>query len=125
MIVGVGLDLVSVRKMESSLRRDSFKKKVFTAAEIAYCGGVKNAAECYAGKFAAKEAFLKAIGCGLHEEGIRLSQIQVLGRRGGPPSITVEGEVELMLQSLGPVNVLLSVTHTSGFASAVVVLEKD
>jgi holo-[acyl-carrier protein] synthase len=124
MSVGLGLDLVGVRKMESSLRRDSFKNKAFTPAEIAYCSGRKNAAECYAAKFAAKEAFVKAIGCGLRE-GIWFSQIQVLGKPGGEPSITVKGEVERVFQSLGSVTVRLSITHTSGFAAAVVVLEKD
>ena len=124
MIIGLGLDLVAVRKMESSLRRDSFKAKAFTPAEIAYCNGRKNAAECYAGKFAAKEAFVKAIGSGL-PEGIWFSQIQVLGKPGSEPSITVKGELDRVFQSLGAVTIRLSITHTSGFAAAVVVLEKD
>lgn len=124
MIVGLGLDLVGVPKMESLLRRDSFREKAFTPAEIAYCSERNNAAECYAGKFAAKEAFLKAIGCGLRD-GIWFPQIQVLGTPGGEPSITAKGEIERVLQSLGSVTVRVSITHTSGFAAAVVVLEKD
>jgi holo-[acyl-carrier protein] synthase len=123
LVVGVGLDLVAVRKMDSSLRRDGFKRQAFTPAEIAHCDGRKNAAECYAGRFAAKEAFVKAIGRGLGE-GIWFSQIEVLGKPGGQPSITVQGEAERALQSLGAtVTVHLSITHTAGFAAAVVVLE--
>ena len=124
MILGLGLDLVDVRKMKSSLRRDSFKTKAFTPSEIACCSGRRNAAECYAGKFAAKEAFVKAIGCGMRE-GIWFTQIQVLGDAGGEPSITVTRELERMFQALGSVTVRVSITHTSGFAAAVVVLEKE
>ena len=123
MVVGVGLDLVAVRKMEASLRRDGFKSHAFTPAEIANCGARKKAAECYAGRFAAKEAFVKAIGRGLGE-GIWFSQIEVLGQPGGQPFITVQGEAERALRSLGSaVTVHLSITHTAGFAAAVVVLE--
>ena len=123
MVVGVGLDLVSVRKMEASLRRDGFRRQAFTPAEIAHCGGRTNAAECYAGKFAAKEAFVKAIGRGF-DEGIWFSQIEVLGKPGGKPYITVQGEAERALRSLvSAATVHLSITHTSGFAAAVVVLE--
>ena len=65
MIVSLGLDPVGVRKMESSLGRDSFKKTAFTPAEIAHCSGRKNAADCYAEKFPAQEPFLKALHWGL------------------------------------------------------------
>jgi holo-[acyl-carrier protein] synthase len=123
MIVGLGLDLVDVRKLASSLKRESFRGKVFTPAEIAACSRLKNPAECYAGKFAAKEAFLKAIGSGLRQ-GIWFSQIQVLGKASGEPSIKVTGEAQRILQSLGSISVHVSISHTSGFAAAVVVLEK-
>ena len=123
MIVGLGLDLVSVRKMAASLKRASFKIKVFTAAEIAGCDARKNAAECYAGKFAAKEAFMKAVGKGL-DAGLWFRQIEVLSGPGGEPSIAVSGEAELALRSLEPVRVHVSITHTAGFAASVVVLEK-
>ena len=123
MIVGLGLDLVDVRKLASSLKRESFRRKVFTPAEIAACSRLKNSSECYAGKFAAKEAFMKAIGSGLCQ-GTWFSQIQVLGKATGEPSITLTGEARRIFQSLGSISVRVSISHSSGFAVAVVVLEK-
>ncbi|MGE5140546.1 MAG: holo-ACP synthase [Rudaea sp.] len=123
MIVGLGLDLVDVRKMARSLKRASFKSKVFAPAEIAVCSGRKNSAECYAGKFAVKEALMKALGKGI-DAGLWFSQIQVLSKPGGEPSIAVSGPAEAMLRSLGPVTNHVSITHSGGMAAAIVILEK-
>jgi holo-[acyl-carrier protein] synthase len=123
MIVGLGVDLVQVDRLAANLKRETFKKKVFAPAEITACSRLKNAAECYAGKFAAKEAFMKAIGSGLRQ-GVWFSQIQVLDQASGAPSITVTGKAFQALQALGPASIHLSISHTAGFAVAVVILER-
>jgi len=84
MILGVGIDLVSISKLEKSLLSETFKRKVFTEVEIAMCEHVVNSAQRYAGKFAAKEAFMKAIGKGIRQE-VWFSQIEVLNQDTGAP----------------------------------------
>jgi holo-[acyl-carrier protein] synthase len=123
MIVGLGIDLVEVKKISKSTKRDSFKIKVFTPAEIEYCEATNNSAEHFAGKFAAKEAFMKAIGRGIRQE-VWFTQIEVLNRVTGEPFIQVSGEAKKVLNELGAVNILLSLSHTDRMSTAVVILER-
>ena len=76
MLLGLGIDLISISKIAESVQSEAFKRKVFTPAEIESCESVANSAERYAGKFAAKEAFMKAIGKGIRQE-VWFSQIEV------------------------------------------------
>ena len=123
MILGLGIDLISVSKIAESIKSDAFKRKVFTPAEIESCEAVANSAERYAGKFAAKEAFMKAIGKGIRQE-VWFSQIEVLNLEAGAAYIVVRGEAERALSVLGAERVHISISHTEGMAVAVVILEK-
>jgi holo-[acyl-carrier protein] synthase len=122
-IVGLGIDLVEVKKISKSIKSDSFRSKVFTPAEVEYCEATQNSAEHFAGKFAAKEAFMKAIGRGIRQE-VWFTQIEVLNRDTGEPFIRVSGEAKKMLDELGAVNILLSISHTDRMSTAVVILER-
>jgi holo-[acyl-carrier protein] synthase len=124
MILGLGIDLVSVSKIAESIKSEAFRRKVFTPAEIEICESMANPAERYAGKFAAKEAFMKAIGSGIRQE-VWFTQIEVLNRESGAPYIKVSGEAEQVLSRLGAHGVHVSISHTEGMAVAVVVLEKN
>jgi holo-[acyl-carrier protein] synthase len=124
MIIGLGIDLVLIEKIAKSVERDAFKLKVFTTAEIEICEATANSAERYAGKFAAKEALMKAIGKGIRQE-VWFSQIEVLNLETGAPAILTSGEAEKALSSLGVDRVHLSISHTEGMAVAVVVLESS
>lgn len=123
MIVGIGVDLVFISKIAESVKSEVFRRKVFTPVEIESCEAVANSAERYAGKFAAKEAFMKAIGNGIRQE-VWFTQIEVLNRETGAPYLNVSGKAEQMLAAMGGEHTHISISHTDGMAVAVVVLEK-
>jgi holo-[acyl-carrier protein] synthase len=123
MIVGVGIDLVDVQKISKSLAGEAFRSKVFTPAEIAYCDAVKNSNEHFAGKFAAKEAFMKAIGHGIRQE-VWFTQIEVLNQITGEPYIQISGEAKKYLNELKVTNIQLSISHTDRMSTAIVILER-
>src|SRR4051794_20509900 len=89
MIVGTGVDITEVPRIQSSIERfgPRFLQRVFTDAEIKYCDSKVNRAERYAARFAAKESALKAIGTGLRH-GISWHDVEVRRLPGGRPTIT-------------------------------------
>ena len=91
MIYGIGVDLVKVARIERVLGRygDRFCARVFTEREIAYCRGKSWAAAAFAMRFAAKEAFSKALGVGLRKDGIRWREVEVIPNPLGKPEIFV------------------------------------
>lgn len=123
MIIGIGIDLLEVEKIERSTQSEVYLRKVFTEHEIADCTSVANSAERFAGKFAAKEAFMKAIGKGIRQE-VWFTQIEVLNRENGQPFIQANGEAQISLIELDVKNIHVSITHAKHHAAAVVVLEK-
>jgi len=122
MIVGIGVDLVSLDRLAESLISEAFKRRVFSPAEIADCEEFSNSVERYAGKFAAKEALMKAIGKGLRHE-VWFSQIEVLTLENGAPQLSAQGEASKTLVGMGSPKIHLSISHTAGMAVAMVVLE--
>jgi len=123
MIIGIGIDLMEVEKIAKDIQSNIYLRKVFTEAEIMECKSVSNSAERFAGRFAAKEAFMKAIGKGIRQE-VWFTQIEVLNNESGQPYIQVNGEAETSLIALGVKNIHVSITHTKSTAAAVVILEK-
>ena len=123
MIAGIGIDLIDVEKIAKSIDSEVYLRKVFTKAEIEACRAVLNSAERFAGKFAAKEAFMKAIGKGIRQ-GVWFTQIEVLNEESGAPYIHVNGELEALMKELSVENIHISVTHTNRTAAAIVILEK-
>jgi len=123
MILGIGIDISDIDKIAKSIESEAFQRKVFTPAELKSCGEIKNSAECFAGKFAAKEALMKALGAGIRQE-VWFTQIEVLSDESGKPYINVSGEAEKRLQQSGAKHVHVSISHSGGMAVAVVVLEK-
>lgn len=122
MIVGIGIDLIEIEKIAKDIRSDVYLHKVFTEAEIAACKDAVNSAERFAGRFAAKEAFMKAIGNGIRQ-GVWFTQIEVLNHENGQPYVQVSGEAETRLNELGATNIHVSITHTKSAAAAVIILE--
>ena len=123
MIAGIGIDLIEVKKIATSIRSEAYLRKVFTEAEIEECRSAANSAERFAGKFAAKEAFMKAIGRGIRQ-GVWFTQIEVLNEESGAPYVRVNGAPQTSIHELGVKNIHVSVTHTKSTAAAVVILEK-
>lgn len=122
MILGVGIDITEIKKIEDSIQSEAFQRKVFTPAELNAVDGFKNKVEHLAGKFAAKEAFMKAIGTGIWQE-VWFAQIEVLNDEAGKPYIKVNGEAEARLKQCRSEKIHVSISHSGGMAVAVVILE--
>jgi len=121
-MIGIGCDLVEVERIKSAIARAGFKERVFTPEEIAYCtGSAGDKAQSYAARFAAKEAFLKAIGTGLR--GGKLTEISVTNDELGKPELRVKGYFASYLEKLGVKKICVTLSHTSSNAMAVVMLE--
>lgn len=124
MIFGAGTDIIEVRRVEEKLlRTGGLKGKLFTPTEIAYCEARHRPALHYAARFAAKEAFLKAMGTGW-SGGHKFSEIEVVNNALGKPELFVHGKVKEFCEAHGVAAMEVSLTHVKDFASAVVVLEK-
>ena len=125
MIVSTGIDIVEVYRIAETLARTPrFTERVFTDAERAYCDakGVA-AAQSYAGRFAAKEAFLKALQTGWRGK-ITWQDIEILTNADGVPSLNVSGEALNLFENSGAKRAHLSISHTSEHAVAQVIFEK-
>src|SRR5213075_398604 len=124
MIVGLGMDIAEVDRVRGSIGRqgERFLKRLYTAKERAYCEQFKNKYERYAGRFAVKEAAMKALGTGW-SRGVRWVDIEVLRLRGGRPTLELKGEARQIADRLGVKNIAISITHTSKQAMAQVIFE--
>jgi len=124
MIVGSGIDLVEIGRIQRSVERygQRFLDRVFTAAEQAYCLRKRRAAESLAARFAAKEAGAKALGTGI-SQGVNWLEIEVVREPGGRPALRFYGRAAQFALRLGARRAALSITHTADLAMASVVLE--
>jgi holo-[acyl-carrier protein] synthase len=124
MIVGMGTDLAEVDRIQRSFVRygDRFLSRVYTPREIAYSMRKHNYAERLAGRFAAKEAGMKAVGTGWRR-GVGWQDFEVVNEPGGRPTLHLSGVAAQVAKELGSRRVSLSITHTATFAMAVVILE--
>jgi len=93
-IFGIGTDIVNIKRIEKSLKKNksTFKNKIFSKKEISYCEKKKNSSAYYAKRFAAKEAFSKALGTGIIK-GVNLKNIEVSNNTYGKPSISLKGNL--------------------------------
>ncbi|MEY3343608.1 MAG: holo-[acyl-carrier-protein] synthase [Bacteroidota bacterium] len=124
MIIGIGIDLVEVARIEKLiLGTDGFLERVFSKDEIAYCEKKKNRFEGYAARFAAKEAFAKATGLGIFG-GVPMNGIYVNNLSNGSPELHFTEQAKAALLHLGNIKIHLSMSHTSELATAMVVIEK-
>lgn len=124
MIVGSGVDLCEVPRIESAIARYGrrFIERVFTEREIEYAESKANRYERYAARFAAKEAGMKALGTGWRG-GIRWRDFEVANLSSGRPTLRFHGKAAELAEKLGVHNIALSLTHTAAQALAMVILE--
>jgi holo-[acyl-carrier protein] synthase len=123
-IVGLGVDIAEVGRVRAAIERygEVFLRRVYTAREREYCEQFKNKFERYAGRFAAKEAAMKALGTGW-SRGVRWVDVEVVRERGGRPTLALAGEAAKVAERLGVSNISLSITHTGDQALAQVIFE--
>src|SRR5512141_668524 len=124
MIVGTGVDLAEVARVKASIERfgAKFTQRIYTAAEIAYVERKANRFERYAGRFAAKEAGMKAIGTGWRR-GVRWQDFEVANLPSGKPTLKLHGMAARHAANLGVKTISLSMTHTAELGMAHVILE--
>ena len=124
-VLGVGLDLVDVSRMKRELAREDggLRDRVFTPDEIAYCEAMGRPAVHYAARFAAREAFFKALGTGWRGAGPTWNEVEVVRDELGAPALRLRGNAARAAADLGVESTHLSLTHTNALAAAVVVLE--
>ena len=124
MIVGLGVDIAEVDRIAAAIERHgrAFLKRVFTPAEIAYCEKHRNRAERFAGRFAAKEAAMKALGTGW-TQGVRWVDVEVVREQSGKPTLKLSGASRVIADRLGVKNIALTITHTGNTALAQVIFE--
>ena len=125
MILSIGVDIIEVYRIRESIARTPrFVERVYTTAEREYCEskGVA-AAQSYAARFAAKEAFLKALKTGWRGK-ITWRDIEVVSDADGVPDLVITGEAAVILKDRGADRVHISLSHTIDHAVAQVILEK-
>ena len=124
MIVGMGVDLAEVDRIRAAIGRYGrrFIDRIYTPGEIAYVERKTNRFERYAGRFAAKEAGMKAIGTGW-KRGVRWQDFEVANLPTGRPTLKLHGEAARIADQLGVKLISLSITHTAQLGMAQVILE--
>ena len=122
-IIGLGFDATDIPRVAEVYEKygDRFLRRVFTDGEIAYCTRRRNPAPHLAGRFAAKEAAMKALGTG-HSRGVLWKDIEVF-RHGGPPQLRLHGGAARRAEQMGVQRSLLTITHSDALAMAQVILQ--
>ena len=126
MIIGIGTDLVRIDRLERAMSRfgERFAERVFTRRERQLCSQKKDRFSCFAKRFAAKEALVKAMGTGMRQ-GVWFRDVEVLNNPLGQPVITLQGQAGWRVGQLGPVKIHVSLSDEGGFALAFVMLERQ
>lgn len=123
MVYGIGIDMIEVKRIEKQISAGHrFVERIFTSREVDYCERKKNKAQNYAARFAAKEAFLKAVGTGWRK-GLAFKEIEVINDELGKPEIMLYGKAKKFAEERKIVNIQISLTHLKETASAIVTLE--
>lgn len=124
MIRGIGVDIVKVDRIEQAVERWGYRflKRIFTAAEIERCQKRARPAQCLALRFAAKEAFAKALGLGMRK-GLRWRDIEVVHDHLGKPDLLLHNQAQRLLEAMEASRTWLSLSDERESALAVVVLE--
>ena len=125
-IFGIGTDIVNIKRMDLSLKKrgSTFKNRVFSKKEITYCENKKNSSAFYAKRFAAKEAFSKALGTGIRK-GVNLKNIEVSNNVLGKPSISLKGKLKSYLKKrikCKKYDIHLSLSDDKPWAQATVII---
>jgi holo-[acyl-carrier protein] synthase len=124
-IIGLGIDATDISRIAGTLARygDRFMHRIFTDGEVAYCTRRRLPAVHFAGRFAAKEAAMKALGTG-HTQNVLWRDVEVV-RHGGPPQLRLHGGAARRFQAIGGRSSLLTITHSDELAIAQVLILGD
>lgn len=123
MILGIGIDIVKVDRIEKAVERwsDSFTRRVFTERELEYCTKQKKPAQHLAARFGAKEAVMKAFGTG-HAGGVKWTDVEVLHDEKGKPIVALSGVLRDLAAGMGVSEAMISMSHDTGYAVSQAIL---
>lgn len=118
-VIGIGTDIIECSRIAKMIEKhgEIFLTRVYTQNEIAYCSGRKAANQHYAGRWAAKEAVLKALGTGW-AHGIQWTNVEVVNQQGGKPNIVLEGMAREISLQQGVREMMISISHCRNYAVA-------
>ena len=127
-ILGTGIDIVENYRLKEILlkKKSNFKKKIFTINEVVYCEKKLNSISCYSKRFAAKEAFVKALGIGF-KKNINFKDIEVTNNTYGKPNISINKKIANKIKTLFKVkkfNILLTISNEKKYSIASVIISK-
>jgi holo-[acyl-carrier protein] synthase len=123
-IFGIGTDIVNVNRIKKSLKNKNFLNRVFNSKEITKCRKNINIFNCYSKRFAAKEAFSKALGTGI-SNGISFNEIIILNKKSGKPYITLSGQTKRIIEKKfkrKKIKISLSLSDETKYAVAFVTI---
>ncbi|MBR4152024.1 MAG: holo-ACP synthase [Selenomonadaceae bacterium] len=121
MIIGLGTDIIEIARVRKAVGKKIFRDNVFTEIEQAYCESRgSHSAASYAARFAAKEAFFKALGTGIITN---LLDVEVVNDGRGAPKINLRGKAKILADEKCVVKISLSLSHSRDFATATCVIE--
>ena len=123
-IFGVGTDIININRIKRSLKKKIFIKRIFNPIEISKCKKIKNSSSCFAKRFAAKEAFSKALGTGI-SRGINLNEIIAMNKKNGKPFIMLVGKTKKIVErklKKKKYKISLSISDEKNFAVAFVTI---
>ena len=125
MIIGTGVDIVDISRIEQAIEThgERFCNRVFTETEIAYCKQFARAGERYAARFAAKEAARKAIGAATPVTALSWHDVEIISSTEGAPQLRFHGRAAALVEQLGVTRAHISLSHAKDQAIAFVVLE--
>ncbi|CAN5377703.1 holo-ACP synthase [soil metagenome] len=121
-IIGLGFDTTDIPRIAATYKRygERFLRRIYTDGEIAYCMRRRDPVPSLAGRFASKEAAMKALGTG-HSQGVLWKDIEVV-RHGGPPQLRLHGGAARRAEAMGVRKSLLTITHSDALAMAQVLM---
>lgn len=123
MIAGIGTDITEVGRFEKWVKNPEMLERFFNEKECGFSGSIASQCQHYAARFAAKEAFSKALGTGI--TGFNLKEVYITKDSEGKPLLNIEGAaLSIMKERLGECNVFISLSHEKEYAIAFVVLER-
>jgi holo-[acyl-carrier protein] synthase len=123
MITGTGVDIVDIARIEKSLTKKGFLEKVFSEDEIAYCQKMNRPGQNFAGRFAAKEALVKALGEPFYFK-FELNKVEILNDVNGKPDFKLNDEFQEYYRIKDDIRIHLSISHCHTYAIAIVTIEK-
>jgi len=119
MIKGIGIDICDINKLNAAMQRNkSFLKRVFSDREIQYCRTKKDSIHHFAGRFATKEAFIKAVS----DKKIKLTDIETINDKSGRPDIKLTKVIRSILKKKRASRINLSISHTDTTAVAICII---